>query len=278
MAKEDTRKAIENLAETTTRDEYFTASENRMVVTPENIGGLLEYPALFHAMQENRELRPALSEAMTTGRALTDFLSMLPEEFLQTYAVVDGPTNPKTGKPYGTDTKVYAEWRASQEKIPVSTEQYNMFGKMAVAYNDHAFVKSLAEYERMRNVVLKANVCDVPCMCRIDSLYISPEGKSVTAVDIKTTSDLCTFHRAAESLYYREQQALILLILAANGFDRAQARIAAIEKGPMPRCGVFEVKDMATGPVAAVNKALQDYATDALTGKYSTRFEAPQLI
>ena len=106
----------------------------------------------------------------------------------------------------------------------------------------------------------------------------TPEGESVTAVDIKTTSDLCTFHRAAESLYYREQQALILLILAANGFDRAQARIAAIEKGPMPRCGVFEVKDMATGPIAAVNRALQDYATDTLTGKYSTRFEAPQLI
>jgi len=276
MTKEENLKAVADALVPMTRDEYFAASENRMVVTPENIGGLIEYPALFHAMQENRELRPALSEAMTTGRALTDFLSVPAEEFLQTYAVVDGPVNPKTNKPYGTDTKVYAEWRASQEKIPVSTEQYNMFGKMAVAYNEHSFIKSLAGYERVRNAVLRANVCDVPCMCRIDSLYVGDE--AVVAVDVKTTSDLCAFHRAAESLYYREQQALVLLVLAACGIDHVQARIAAIEKGPMPRCGVFAVKDMATGPIVTVNRALQDYATDALTGKYSTRFEAPQLI
>ena len=46
-----------------TQDEYFALSEDRKTVTPENLGGLLEYPALFRAMQDDRELRPALSPA-----------------------------------------------------------------------------------------------------------------------------------------------------------------------------------------------------------------------
>ena len=275
MTKDEILKVVADAQVQMTRDDYFAASEDRKVVTPENIGGLLEYPALFHAMQGDRELRPALSEAMTTGRAMADFLSLEPEKFLETYVVVDGPTNPKTGKPYGTDTKAYAEWRAMQEKTPVSTEQFNMFGQMALAFNRHAFIKSLDGHERIRNVVLAAEVAGVSCLCRIDSLYVG-DG-SVIAVDVKTTSDLCTFARSADAMHYREQQALLRCIMGRLWFDRPQTRIAAIEKGPLPRCGVFGVRD--EDDVADhVLSALRDYARSAETGVYGTKFEAPQLI
>ena len=275
MMKDEILKVVADALVPMTRDEYFAESEDRKVVTPDNIGGLLEYPALFHAMQEDRELRPALSEAMTTGRAMADFLSLEPEKFLETYVVVDGPTNPKTGKPYGTDTKAYAEWRATQEKTPVSPEQFNMFGKMAVAYNRHAAIKALANHECVRNVVLKAEIGGVPCMCLVDRMYVA-DG-SVVAVDVKTTSDLCGFARSADSLHYREQQALVRCIMGKLGFDHPQTRIAAIEKGPLPRCGVFAVRD--EDDVAdRVLSALRDYAESEKTGKYGTKFEAPRLI
>ena len=220
-------------------------------------------------------LRPALSEAMTTGLAMAGFLSLEPEKFLETYVVVDGPTNPKTGKPYGTDTKAYAEWRAMEEETPVSTERFNRFGQMALAFNRHAFIKSLDGHERIRNVVLAAEVAGVSCLCRIDSLYVG-DG-SVIAVDVKTTSDLCTFARSADAMHYREQQALLRCIMGRLWFDRPQTRIAAIEKGPLPRCGVFGVRD--EDDVADhVLSALRDYARSAETGVYGTKFEAPQLI
>lgn len=271
----DIAKQIEISNVPMTQDEYFAASEGRTVITPENIGGLIDYPALFRAMQDDRELRPALSEAMSTGRAMADFLSMQPEEFLAKYVVADGPVNPKTGKPYGTDTKAYVEWKAMQPKIPVPTAQFNMFGKMAHAYNTHGFIKSLAGYVHARNVVLRADISGVPCLCRIDSLYAN-EGSTI-AVDVKTTSDLTSFARSAPGLYYPEQQAFIRLVLAANGFDSPQVRIAALEKGPMPRCGVFAVFDI-DAATACVRKALDAYDAGCRTGVFGTGFEAPAVI
>lgn len=258
-----------------TQEQYFEISEGRKVVTPENIGGLIEYPALFHAMQDNRELRPALSEAMTTGRAMADFMGMPPEDFLKGYVVADGPVNPKTGKPYGSDTKAYVEWKATQEKTPVSTEQFNMFGKMADAYNEHEFIKSLSNHTRIRNATLEATVRGVPCACRIDNLYIN--GGSVFAVDVKTTGDLNSFRRSACNFYYREQVALVHLILVERGIQIPQVRIAAIEKGPMPRCGIFGVGGI-EGTIADVAVMLEEYAESVKTGNYGTRYEAPDLI
>ena len=226
MSKEDIKAAIARATSKFTQDEYFERSESREVVTPENIGGLVEYPALFHAMRDDRELRPALTEAMSTGRAMTDFLAMSPEEFLAKYEVADGPVNPKTGKPYGSETKAYLEWRAMQTKTPVSTVQFNQFGKMAAAYNAHEMVRSLAGYERMRNVILGAVVERVPCLCKVDSLYVGDD--AVFALDVKTTSDLCAFGRAARGLYYPEQQALIALALDAAGLSWLPCNVGII--------------------------------------------------
>lgn len=264
-----------DMSTTMTQDEYFEKSESRTVVTPENIGGLLEYPALFHAMQDNRELRPALSEAMSTGRAMTDFLSMSPEAFLEKYVVADGPVNPKTGKPYGTDTKAFIEWKAMQPKIPVSTEQFNMFGKMAQAYNSHAFIKLLGTHERTRNAIFSADIEGVACLVKVDNLY--RDNGSIVAVDVKTTSDLNSFGRSARGLYYAEQQALIYRVLAANGIQEPQIAIAALEKGPMPRCGIFSIGELMDAE-AALLLTLHSYADSLKTGKFSTGFEAPIVI
>lgn len=268
-------KTIAEKAVKMTQDEYFAASEERTIITPENIGGLIEYPALFKAMQSDRELRPALSEAMSTGRAMTDFLSMSSEDFLAKYVVADGPLNPKTGKPYGTDTKAFIEWRAMQPKTPIPTQQFNMFGKMALAYNKHPFIKSLGGYGRMRNVVLRAVICDVECMCKVDNLYVNDE--SAFSVDVKTTSDLGTFAKAAYGLHYHEQQALIGLILEANGIETARDVIAALEKGPMPRCGVFAVEKTSVNE-SIVKGVLAEYAESCSTGEFGTRFEDVTLI
>jgi hypothetical protein len=278
MTKDESLKVIEAVRAPMTRDEYFAESEERKVVTPENLGDLLEYPALFRAMQDDRELRPALSESLTTGRALADFLSLPPEKFLETYVVVDGPVNPKTGKPYGTDTKAYAEWRATQEKTPVSPEQFNMFGKMAIAYSSHEAIKTLDNHECVRNVVLKAEIGGVPCMCLVDKMYVADS--SIIAVDVKTTSDLVSFPRSVDSLHYRAQQALILLVAEAVGLKDVYARIAAIEKGPLPRCGVFRLSNL-RGPDEGMQELaefLGKYGESLKTGKYRTLFEAERTI
>ena len=275
MTKDENMKVIADALVPMTVDEYFAESNDRKIVTPENIGGLLEYPALFHAMSEDPSLRPPLSEAMSTGRALTDFLSLKPEDFLAKYVVADGPLNPKTGKPYGADTKAFIEWKAMQPKTPVPTQQFNMFGKMALAYNKHAFIKSVESHARLRNIVLRAVVNGVECMCKVDNMHVGDD--SAFAVDVKTTSDLGTFAKASYGLHYPEQQALIKLILAANGIEVSRVMIAALEKGPLPRCGVFAF-ERTVATETDVKAVLSEYAESCKTGSFGTRFEDVSLI
>lgn len=260
-----------------TEAEYFTISDDRKAVTPENLAGLLEYPALYQAMKENRDLRPALGEGQSTGRAFNDFVSLTPEEFAAKYVVAEGPVNPKTGKPYGTDTKAYLEWFNAQTRTPVTPAQFNMFGLMAAAYAGHAFVKSLKHMKCLNNVVLGARFKDsVDLLFKVDKLYVGDD--TVIAVDIKTTDDLCGFVNAAVRHKYTAQQALLMIILQAAGVTDGQVRIAAVEKGPMPRCGIFETTEVLGTHKHAVEAALADYAQSLTTGVFSTGFEAQALI
>lgn len=268
-----TSETVRKALATMTEDEYFAMSEDRKVVTPENVAGLLDYPALFRAMQDDRELRPPLSEAMYVGRAMNDFLSCTPEEFTRRYLVSDGPINQKTGKPYLYGSKAYAEWRAAQDREPVGTEQFAMFGRMAEAYGGHAGIAAIAEgRELVRNAVVTAQVAGVPAACKVDALYVGDGG--TWAVDVKTCDDLSLMRATADRLRYREQQALVHLVLGAAGID-ANVCIAAVEKGPMPRCGVFHVADMERCE-ATVLRALGDYAADMAAGKFRTGYEEPR--
>lgn len=257
------------------QDGYFEMSEDRKVVTPENLQGLLGYPALFRAMQDDRELRPALSPAMSTGRAMNDYLTCTAEEFGSRYLVAEGPKNPKTGKPYQADSKSYQEWAAQQAKTPVDPTEHALFANMAKAYAEHSVIASLAGYDCLQNAILKATLEGVDCLVKVDKLYVSD--KAVIAVDVKTTSDLCAFRRSADSLGYREQQALISLVLEANGIEHPQVMIAAIEKSQIPRCGVFSVGKLADAR-HNVLAALADYADGIKSGTFRTNFEALQTI
>ncbi len=273
-----TSELVGNALVAMTEDEYFAMSEDRKVVTPENVGGLCDYPALFRAMQDDRELRPELTEAMYSGRAMNDFLTMTPEEFAGRYTVSDGPVNPKTGKPYLYGSKAYAEWRAAQEKAPVSTEQFAMFGRMAAAYSGHRFVKDVSAGRGLvRNAVIAAKIRGVAVACRIDNLFVG-EG-DVFAIDVKTCDDIALMPATAARLRYREQQALVLCILRAAGLADldVQVRIAAIEKGPMPRCGIFAVRDMDRYE-GDVLTTVAEYAQGLETGVFRTMYEAPATL
>lgn len=256
-------------------DAYFRASDEREVVTPENIAGLLEYPAMYEAMKSYRDLRPALGEGQSAGRAFCDFLTMGTAEFSGLYLVANGPENPKTGKPYGTDSKAYQEWAAKQDKKPISPAQFDMFGKMAKAYEGHGFVAGMTQMKRIDNAILKATLSGVDVMAKIDRLYVS-DG-AVIAVDVKTTDDLCGFSGTASRLRYREQQALISLILSENDISDPQVRIAAVEKGPIPRCGIFAVSGIDSYEEMVCN-VLEGYAKSLKSGVFGTGFEAPVLL
>jgi hypothetical protein len=83
-----------------------------------------------------------------------------------------------------------------------------------------------------------------------------------------------------DSLHYRAQQALVMLVMEAVGLKDADARIAAIEKGPMPRCGVFRLGNL-RGPGEGKQELVEflgRYGESLKTGEYRTLFEEERTI
>src|SRR5690606_29942396 len=114
----------------------------------------------------------------------------------ETQFAIGGPINPKTGKPFGSNTKAFAEWAEAQGKPVLSHEHVDLIEQMAsgVAMNDEAV--DLLLYGRSEGVV-RATYCDTSCQIRID--WVHPHRG---IVDLKTTADLTWFESETKRRRY----------------------------------------------------------------------------
>jgi len=149
-----------------------------------------------------------------------------------------GPINPKTGKPFGSNTKAFAEWAVAHGKPVLSHEQVELVEQMAsgVAQNDEAV--DLLLYGRSEGVV-RAEYCGTPCQIRID--WTHPDRG---IIDLKTCDDLTWFEADARRYGYHRQMAFYRAVLA-HALDGllVPVYLVAIEKKEPFRCGVWRVSD-----------------------------------
>ena len=119
----------------------------------------------------------------------------------ETAFALGGPINPKTDRPFGANTKAFAEWRQIQGKPVLSHDQVELVEQMAsgVAMNDEAV--DLLLYGRSEGVV-RAEYCGTPCQIRID--WVHPHRG---IVDFKTCDDLTWFESDARRYGYHRQMA-----------------------------------------------------------------------
>ena len=148
-----------------------------------------------------------------------------------------GPVNPKTGKPFGTSTKAFAEWAVAQGKPVLSLDQVELIEQMAsgVAMNDAAV--DLLLYGRSEGV-LRAEYCGTPCQIRID--WVHPHRG---IVDFKTCDDLTWFESDARRYGYHRQMAFYRAVLAQVIDQFVPVHLVAVEKKQSFRCGVWLVSD-----------------------------------
>ena len=148
-----------------------------------------------------------------------------------------GPINPKTDKPFGSNTKAFAEWAVDQGKPVLSHDQVELIEQMAsgVAMNDEAI--DLLLYGRAEGVV-RAKYCGTPCQIRID--WVHPHRG---IVDFKTTDDLTWFEADARRYGYHRQMAFYRAVLEAVIGEHAPVHIVAVEKKEPFRCGVWRLGD-----------------------------------
>lgn len=176
------------------------------------------------------------SPALLIGRS-THVRILEGRDAYETQFAFGGPINPRTGRPFGSTTKAFAEWAEAQGKPVLSHDNVELIEQMAggVAMNDEAV--DLLLYGRSEGVI-RINYCDTPCQARFD--WIHPHRG---IVDLKTTADLTWFENDAKRRRYHHQMAFYQAVLAQVIGELVPVYLIGIEKTEPFRCGVWRLGD-----------------------------------
>ena len=159
------------------------------------------------------------------------------EKFDAEYAV-GGPINPKTGQPFGSGTKVFAEWAAECGKQVLTDAQAELVERMAEGVRQQQIAVDLLS-SGMAEGVVRAVYCGLPCQIRMD--WFDPHRG---IVDLKTCDDLTWFEADARRYGYHRQVAFYRAVLAqVLGGALVPVHLIAVEKKEPFRCGVWRIGD-----------------------------------
>ncbi|QDU71065.1 PD-(D/E)XK nuclease-like domain-containing protein [Mucisphaera calidilacus] len=155
----------------------------------------------------------------------------------ETQFALGGPINPKTNKPFGSNTKAFTQWAEAQGKPVLSHSQVDLIELMATGVASNSKAVDLLLYGRSEGVV-RAEYCDTSCQIRID--WTHPHHG---IVDFKTCDDLCWFESDARRYGYHRQMAFYRAVLAQVIGQDVPVHLVAVEKKQPFRCGVWRVSD-----------------------------------
>lgn len=210
--------------------------------------------------------------AYLIGRAAHALILEGRQRFEREYAV-GGPINPKTGQPFGSQTKAFAEWAERQSRPVLSDSQAALVEQMAAALRDHAVAVALLADGAAEGVV-RGRYAGFECQARID--WINP---TAGMVDLKTTDDLDSFDFAIRALGYVHQVAFYRSLVAVVSGHVLPVHIIAVEKREPFRCGTWQIAPAVLDDASRQNEeAMKELSRCRNSGAWFTRFESLRVI
>ncbi len=189
--------------------------------------------------------------AFIVGRAVHTRVLEGADTFARRYAI-GGPINPKTSRPFGQDTKAYAEWATAIGKPAISQDTADLCEQLAEAVSNHLEAAALLAEGKAEGVV-RAEYGGLASQIRID--WTNP---ARGLVDLKTIDDLDYFELQARSFGYAHQLAFYRAVLAAVAGRKADVHVIAVEKKEPFRVGVWRFSDQVLDAAARENLAAID--------------------
>jgi hypothetical protein len=228
-----------------TEDEYHAKAGE--FLSSHQLLDFMKCPWLYHKKAQGL-VEDKDSPAFLLGRAAHSRILEGRDVYEGRFAL-GGPINPSTGKPYGANTKKFAEWAAAQGKPVLSQDQVDLIEQMASGVGMNADAVDLLMYGRAEGV-LRAEYGGVPCQVRID--WTHPHRG---IVDLKTCDELDWFEADARRYRYTHQTAFYQAVLAQVIGEAVPVHIVAVEKREPFRCGVWRVSDDALTIARKENEA-----------------------
>ncbi len=273
------------------------AGESEPVLTPPDLRFLLREPAdVYHAKAKEFLSAHSLAEfrrcpllyrkkemglvperdtaAYLVGRAAHTLILEGRQRYEREYAV-GGPINPRTGQPFGSTTKAFAEWAEKQSKPVLSDAHAALVEQMAASVSGHVFAGELFG-EGVAEGVVRCEHAGHSCQARID--WINPiEDRGI--VDLKTADELDSFELSMRAFGYLHQVAFYRALIATVSGHVLPVHIVAVEKREPFRCGVWQVTPKVLDEAQHQNEeAMADLRRCRETGDWFTRYESLRLV
>ncbi|KPL06513.1 hypothetical protein AMJ85_10335 [candidate division BRC1 bacterium SM23_51] len=214
-------------------DVYHSKSNTHL--TSHALNDFRQCPLLYHKKQLGLVTEPDTT-AYLIGRAAHALILEGREQYEREYAV-GGPINPKTGQPFGSQTKAFAEWAERQGRPALSDSQAALIEQMAAAVQKHALAQHLLQ-DGIAEGVVRCQWFGEKCQARID--WISRHAE-IGIVDLKTGNDLDSFEEMAHTFGYLYQVAFYRALVAKTSGHILPVHVIAVEKREPFRCGVWHI-------------------------------------
>lgn len=226
-------------------------------------------PTEFHARFIAKTLKTEETDAMRLGSAV-HMLALEPERFDDQYWISTGPINASTGKPYGRDTKKFADWlaevEANDKRKLILQDEFAESLEIAKAFQSHPTIAAImaASTEKVfeRGYEMQYLVDDqdpIRLKCKPDCV-IPSEG---LIIDLKTTSDPHpdAWRWSAEEYGYHRQAAIYLQAMEAYYGKPFRFLFGVVRSKAPYEVGVYELdEDSIHRGWAQVESLIAEYA------------------
>jgi hypothetical protein len=186
--------------------------------------------------------------AFIVGRAVHCRVLEGLDVFTERFAV-GGPVNPKTGRPFGPDTKAFAEWAAVQDRPVISEATAALCEQLSSAIHGHEEALALFAEGRGEGVI-RTVISGMPAQARLD--WFNP---TRGLVDLKTIDNLDWFETESRSFGYAHQMAFYRALIASVCGNLVPVHLIAVEKREPYRVGVWRLSDNVLAAAARDNSA-----------------------
>ena len=218
-------------------DEYHAATKRGEYMTSHRLNTFRRCPMLYHKIVTG-EIVEGDTAAFMLGRATHTLILEGEEKFATEFTVSDGPTNEKTGKPYGKLTKAYADWLAEQTSPIVSTEEHALILKMREAVHAHPVAADLLA-SGIAEGTIRTEWNGEPVQARLDWFALVHEGNRL--VDLKTCNDIDRFRFDIRDFGYIEQMAFYAECVRLVSGSTPVCWLVAVEKKEPYRVAVVHI-------------------------------------
>ena len=233
-------------------EEYHAATKENQYTTSHRLNLFRRCPALYHKYITG-EIVEGDTAAFQMGRAVHVLTIEGADKFDAEYLVADGPTNPKTGKPYGRETKAFKDWAELQTRPVIGGDDHALMLKLSGAVHAHPIAADILS-AGFAEATVRAVWDGEPVQARLD--WFDPE-RGIIA-DLKTCTDVDRFPFDIRDFGYVTQLAFYKRVLELAGYagPSLRAYLIAVEKKEPYRVAVAEISELTLndGNVAEAGK------------------------